>query len=186
MRPQATATPYTAKLTFLSTHTLAVQSVRPNSAVLDLGCAGAYIGRTLKEQKQCYVAGVDTIPPADNAIDVFYAHDLNSGLPDVRFEDYDYTLLLDVIEHVQAPDQFLTSLRQAVARNPRAEILISTGNVAFIVIRLMLLIGQFNYGKRGILDLTHHRLYTFGSLRRALEQAGFDILETTGVPRRSH
>ena len=46
----------------------------------------------------------------------------------------------------------------------------------------MLLMGQFNYGKRGILDLTHRRLFTFGSFRRSLEQAGFVILETKGVP----
>jgi hypothetical protein len=47
---------------------------------------------------------------------------------------------------------------------------------------MMLLLGQFNYGKRGILDLTHTRLFTFATLRRALEQAGFTILETKGVP----
>jgi glycosyltransferase involved in cell wall biosynthesis/SAM-dependent methyltransferase len=173
---------YIAKLTFPSTHTLAVQSVKPNTAVLDLGCAGTYIGRTLKEQKRCYVAGVDAVPPEEPVIDAFYAYDLNNGLPDIAFEKYDYTLLLDVIEHLHAPDEFLSSLRRAVARNPHAEVLISTGNVAFIVVRLMLLLGQFNYGKRGILDLTHRRLYTFGSMRRSLEQAGFDVLETTGVP----
>ena len=46
----------------------------------------------------------------------------------------------------------------------------------------MLLLGQFNYGKRGILDVTHTRLFTFASLRRALEQTGFVVLETKGVP----
>ena len=46
----------------------------------------------------------------------------------------------------------------------------------------MLLFGQFNYGKRGILDVTHTRLFTFGSLKHALRQAGFEILETRGVP----
>ena len=46
----------------------------------------------------------------------------------------------------------------------------------------MLLAGQFNYGKRGILDLTHTRLFTFASLRRALEQSGFTITEIGGVP----
>ena len=46
----------------------------------------------------------------------------------------------------------------------------------------MLLLGQFNYGKRGILDVTHTRLFTFGSLRRALGQAGFTVLETKAVP----
>jgi hypothetical protein len=46
----------------------------------------------------------------------------------------------------------------------------------------VLLIGQFNYGLRGILDLTHTRLFTFGSFERAIKQAGFDIVERVGVP----
>ena len=180
--PDHAASPYTLKLNFTSPHRLALDTVRPGAAVVDLGCAGGYMGGVLKRQKQCYVAGVDIIAPEPGLLDTFYAHDLNRGLPDIRFEDYDYTLLLDVIEHLQQPDDFLVAMRSAVARNPKAEILISTGNVAFIVVRLMLLMGQFNYGKRGILDLTHGRLFTFGSFRRSLEQAGFVILETKGVP----
>jgi hypothetical protein len=46
----------------------------------------------------------------------------------------------------------------------------------------MLFAGQFNYGKRGILDLTHTRLLTFGSFRRLVQQSGFDVVETRGVP----
>jgi glycosyltransferase involved in cell wall biosynthesis len=180
--PEHSASPYTPKLNFPSTHRLALEAVRPHASVVDLGCAGGYMGGVLKQHKQCYVAGVDTVAPDAGVLDAFYAHDLNRGLPDIRFEEYDYTLLLDVIEHLQAPDDFLVALRGAVARNPNGEILISTGNVAFVVVRLMLLIGQFNYGKRGILDLTHHRLFTFGSFRRSLDQAGFVILETKGVP----
>ena len=53
--------------------------------------------------------------------------------------------------------------------------MLSTGNIGFFVTRLMLLFGQFNYGKRGILDMTHTRLFTFTSLRRLLEQSGFRI-----------
>jgi hypothetical protein len=45
-----------------------------------------------------------------------------------------------------------------------------------------LLLGWFNYGPRGILDVTHTRLFTFASFRRALVQAGFDVIETKGVP----
>ena len=46
----------------------------------------------------------------------------------------------------------------------------------------MLLFGQFNYGKAGILDRTHTRLFTFRSLRRLLVDAGFRITEIRGVP----
>ena len=54
--------------------------------------------------------------------------------------------------------------------------------MAFIVTRLMLLFGQMNYGKRGILDMTHTRLFTTSTFARLLTQAGFDVLEARGIP----
>lgn len=65
---------------------------------------------------------------------------------------------------------------------PHGKLILSTGNIAFAVTRFLLLAGQFNYGKRGILDLTHTRLFTFGTLRRLLEGAGFQIQFARGVP----
>jgi hypothetical protein len=76
----------------------------------------------------------------------------------------------------------MAELKEAIDSTPDVKLVLSTGNVGFLVTRLMLLLGQFNYGKRGILDMTHTRLFTFTSLRRLVEQAGFRIVETRGVP----
>jgi hypothetical protein len=46
--------------------------------------------------------------------------------------------------------------------------------------RLSLVLGQFNYGKRGILDLTHTRLFTIYSFRKLLVNGGFVIKEIHG------
>ena len=46
----------------------------------------------------------------------------------------------------------------------------------------MLLFGQFNYGKAGILDRTHTRLFTFSTIRRLLRDEGFRVKKITGVP----
>jgi hypothetical protein len=46
----------------------------------------------------------------------------------------------------------------------------------------MLLFGQFNYGKAGILDRTHTRLFTFRTLTHLLRDAGFRIQEVRGIP----
>ena len=46
----------------------------------------------------------------------------------------------------------------------------------------MLFVGQFNYGKKGVLDATHTRLFTFRSMRELLLQCGYKILETRGIP----
>jgi hypothetical protein len=64
----------------------------------------------------------------------------------------------------------------------RPEIIITTANIGFLVTRLMLLFGQFNYGKKGILDATHTRLFTFRSLQALLEQSGFKVIEVRGIP----
>ncbi|MBV8844766.1 MAG: glycosyltransferase [Bryobacterales bacterium] len=174
--------PYSPKLTYASPHKYALEHVRPGSRVLDLGCAGGYMGSALRNTRQCSVTGVDVFPPGDGYLDAFYFHDLSEGPPEVDFTEYDVTLMLDVIEHLPRPEQFLDQLRTKLAMNPEAELIISTANIGFFVNRIMLLLGQFNYGKRGILDLTHTRLFTFASLRRACDQAGFEILETRGMP----
>ena len=60
--------------------------------------------------------------------------------------------------------------------------LVSTPNIGFIAARLGLLLGQWNYGKRGILDLTHTRLFTFSSIKRLFEQGGFSVHDVDGIP----
>jgi len=174
--------PYLPKFTFTSPHSLAFERIRPGTRVLDVGCAGGYMGAYLMQRKQCEVDGIDSFPLTDSSLSSFRLHDLNSGLPALDFEGYDYVLMLDVIEHLAKPEMFLEHLRRALSLKPSVDVFLSTANVGFLVTRFMLLIGQFNYGRRGILDLTHTRLFTFGSFERAVKQAGFDIVERVGVP----
>jgi glycosyltransferase involved in cell wall biosynthesis len=174
---------YTPKLDYESTHSITLRRVPSRARVVDLGCAGGYMGVTLKERAQCRVVGVDVSPLAAGIkLDGFHQQDLNKGLPDLRWEDFDYVLLLDVIEHLSDPEAFVQLLRSKLERNPNVKVLVSTGNVAFFVTRMMLLFGQFNYGTKGILDRTHTRLFTFSTFRRLFEQNGFEVLETIGVP----
>ena len=46
----------------------------------------------------------------------------------------------------------------------------------------MLLFGSFNYGKRGILDKTHTRLFTFSSFKNLITQSGFRLIRSSGIP----
>ena len=90
-------------------------------------------------------------------------------------------LALDVIEHLVSPEDFLDKLRQLSAPWPNCRLVVTTGNIGFILTRLSLLLGRFEYGRRGILDLTHTRLFTFATFRRALQSAGFSIESTEGI-----
>jgi glycosyltransferase involved in cell wall biosynthesis len=174
---------YRIKLGYESPHTAALERVPRGARVLDLGCAGGYMGEVLRRERDCHVTGVDLFPLGPGVeLDQFLEHDLDAGPPPVAFEDYDCVLMLDVIEHLAAPEAFVDGLREAMKHSGHTRLIVSTGNVGFIIVRLMLLLGQFNYGKRGILDLTHKRLFTFASLRRLFEEAGFKVLETRGIP----
>jgi len=59
---------------------------------------------------------------------------------------------------------------------------LTTPNIAFVAMRLMLLFGRFEYGPSGILDRTHTRLFTFGSFVRLLRESGFAVERVRGVP----
>jgi glycosyltransferase involved in cell wall biosynthesis len=173
---------YLPKFGYRSPHSLTLERVKQGSRVLDIGCAGGYMAPALSRGKACVVDGIDGFPTVEPCLAAFYLHDLDQGLPELKYEEYDYILMLDVIEHLSRPEGFLEELRGALRLSPDVEIIISTANIGFVIPRLMMLIGQFNYGKRGTLDMTHTRLFTFGSFRRAIKQAGFDILEIKGVP----
>jgi 2-polyprenyl-3-methyl-5-hydroxy-6-metoxy-1,4-benzoquinol methylase len=171
---------YDLKLGYASSHSWALDAVPAGARVLDIGAGPGGMARELVN-KGCTTAVVDQHPPteADPSIQV-HVQNLDEPLRfDVR--DYDHLLLLDVIEHLKDPERFMAELRQQFDYKPR-KLVLTTPNVAFIIQRLMLLGGQFNYGKAGILDRTHTRLFTFRSLRHLLRDNGFRIKEIRGVP----
>ncbi len=173
---------YRPKWSFESPHTLTLDRVPPGSKVVDVGCASGYVARALLE-RGCEVTGIDQFPPpSDCGLREFVHADLDSREFPVDAGAFHYVLLLDVIEHLRSPERFLDSLRRSRRQAENTAVIVSTGNVGFLVTRLMLLLGYFHYGARGILDLTHTRLFTFATLRKAFEQAGYHIVEIRGVP----
>jgi glycosyltransferase involved in cell wall biosynthesis len=171
---------YTLKLGYASSHSYAIAAVPAGARVLDLGSGPGGVASELVN-KGCTVTVVDACEHAERTRGVTYVvQDLEDPLRvDVR--GFDHILLLDVIEHLREPEQFIEALRSQFDFQPRTLVL-TTPNIAFAVQRLMLLFGQFNYGKAGILDRTHTRLFTFASLRRLLRDAGFQNLRVRGVP----
>lgn len=176
-------THYEAKLDIDSPSWRTLKRIPSGSKVLDIGCGS---GALLKElsKKPCRVCGVDRFSPKDEvkASFSFYRCDINTEEFPIDAGDYDYILMLDVLEHLIKPESFLEKIYSAFHFSPDAKIIASTGNIAFFPIRAMLLLGQFNYGKRGILDLTHTRLFTFKTFKRLFEQAGFDVVHMEGIP----
>jgi glycosyltransferase involved in cell wall biosynthesis len=173
---------YQLKLGFASSHSMALDAVREGAKVLDVGCGPGDFARELLKKK-CVIDGADQFAPLEPSPFREFIRWKEPEPLNVDLRGYDYILLLDIIEHLNEPEHFLDGLRRA-ARSPhqRPRLIVTTGNVVFWAVRFQALIGNFNYGRRGILDLTHTRLYTFKSLRQLFEQCGFRIEKMEGVP----
>ena len=106
---------YDLKLGFTSSHTMAIDSARPGGHVLDIGCGQGFVGAELV-RKGCRVTGMDRyVPPpffAPAGME-FIEWDLDRAEFPVNVSDYDQIFLLDIIEHLKAPEQFMDELRFA-------------------------------------------------------------------------
>ena len=142
---------------------MVIKEIKEDSSIIDLGSSEGKYLELLKKQKKCYVKSVNKYPnKISKLIDKNETLDLNNKIPrDIN--KYSYVLILDVIEHLNEPENFVKNLHENLKQNQK--IIASTGNISFFIIRFMLLIGFFNYGERGILDKTHTRLFTFSSFK---------------------
>jgi len=170
---------YDLKLGYASSHSWSLAAVPEGATVIDIGAGPGGIARELL-RKGCQVAVVDQFPAKDAGGIEVLVQDLDAPL---RFnvQPYRYILMLDIIEHLRDPELFLSRLRTQFTHQPHTLIL-TTPNIAFFVQRFMLMLGQFNYGRAGILDRTHTRLFTFRGIEHLLRDAGMRVKVIRGVP----
>ena len=169
-----------------SSHAIALDEVRrlKPKKLLDIGCGPGFIAERCREMG-VEVTGLDFYPPLPGKVDRFRRVDLERDSLEEDPSGYDAVLLLDVIEHLADPEAFLLDLRNKCGgENRRPAVVLSTPNVAFAAVRLNLLLGRFPYAERGILDVTHKRLFTRSSLLRTLRDCGYEIekVQPAAVP----
>jgi len=179
---------YPLKQSTYSSHHMARLAMVPGDTILDIGCGRGVFAEQLIA-KGCHVTGVDILPPAqvspalDSYIQADLLHDGMEGVVNrLGSKKFDRILLLDVIEHLPDPARIVRDCLKLL--EPGGQLIISVPNVANISIRLMLMLGQFNYMERGILDRTHLRFFTRRTIRELLEAADCSILshQMTVIP----
>jgi SAM-dependent methyltransferase len=185
MVPVAVA-PYQLKESPYSSHSLLLASLPPNGAgrrVLDVGCAGGYLGALLAARGY-RVTGIDSPGAAragfPDSVELVEA-DLEQGLPSLTGR-YDFVICADVLEHLRRPDLLLRQVREVLARGGRlAASLPNSGHAWF---RWTVLTGRFPAEDRGLFDRTHLHFYTWPGWVNLLQGQGFGIesLRCSGVP----
>lgn len=156
-------------------------------AVLDVGCgAGAFAatlrgartdgnmeiwGVELSEAAAAVAAGVCDRVLIGDAVERL------RDLPDARF---DCVVMNDVLEHLAEPAALLRQARRVL--RPDGALVASLPNVRYFFNVVDLAVhGRWDYVDEGILDRTHLRFYTRGSLRRLFEEEGFAVESMQGI-----
>ena len=175
-------TDYSFKEAATSVHQAVLRRDWPKgSSVLELGAGHGGVARALHARGTPMVA-VDFARPDEEFPFPYLQHDLDQPFAERVCAELgrqvDCVVALDVIEHLTRPELGLREIRKVLV--PGGRLVASTGNIAFWAIRLMLVFGQFNYGKKGILDRTHTRLFSVRSFRRTIEGEGFRVRSIKG------
>ena len=159
-------------------HEVLAREWPPDWHVADLGASRGALSALLA-RKVVKVTSVDRERPSEAGAAEALALDLDGDFDrELGHARYDCVVALDVIEHLRRPEESVRKM--AAILKPGGTLYASTGNIAYVVLRASLAAGQFNYGKRGILDLTHTRLFTIYSFKKLLANAGLVVKEVKG------
>ena len=168
-----------AKAEFSSAQTFAANACAPGRHVLQLGIGHGKLSAELK-RKLCHVIAI--APAGHEAAEKSRNHGLVPAprLPkNVRW--FDHILLMDLIEQLPDPENFLKGLRRRMARGG-TEVIITATNSAFVMKRFLVALSPRAENRKNIPNINHRRPFTFKSMQALLERAGYEVVEALGVP----
>ena len=147
-----------------------------NKKILEIGCGS---GLTLKKISNLYnnvqVIGVDLY--ANNIVsDVIVIKDsLENFIKQNQLDDFDFILILDVLEHLIDPWETLIMINENIGS--KTKLIVSLPNVSdFIFLNKLLFKNKFEYTSRGgIFDQTHLRFFTINDMRDMFDVTNFKI-----------
>ena len=154
--------------------------------VLDVGCAtGGFGGELRARMPEAELWGLDPSPHPEERpqpYDRRLVGTFPEALPDA--ERFDCIVFNDVLEHMMDPWAALVSARGAL--EPDGCIVASLPNIRHVsVLKPLVLHGRFDYRDTGLLDRTHLRFFTRGTIADLFGAAAFRVttLEPVRVSR---
>lgn len=151
--------------------------------LLDVGCNYGGFGHALKRTRAIEVWGVEpdvkcakvAATRLDHVIDGHFG--ASNPLPDGYF---DLITFNDSLEHMVDPRAALELARAKL--RPGGRVHCCVPNMRHIEnLEHLVLTGDWRYEEHGVRDRTHLRFFTEKSLRRLFEDAGYRVIEMTGI-----
>ncbi len=160
---------------------LLAQAQSPKLEILDVGCGAGLLASQMTKLGY-HVVGVDAFGHDETRQNCaqFITQNIEEGLGIAADQKFDYIIFADSLEHTRNPEFILKQAKRHL--KPDGHVIASTGNIANLYIRLMLLLGRFTYTERGILDRNHYRLFTLHSFKELFKESSFRITRQRACP----
>lgn len=161
---------------------IASRFIKPNSKILDIGCACGDFGSYIKSKDNFDVYGLEydhvSIEIARNkhVYEKIEQCDLNffdDRIFSEHLNSFDYVCLLDVIEHTWDPEKTINYALSFI--KPGGHLIISLPNIGHSSIKSKLLNNDFSYTATGILDETHIRFFTYKTIASLMSKINLSI-----------
>jgi ubiquinone/menaquinone biosynthesis C-methylase UbiE len=150
-----------------------------NNKILEVGCGDGQTGWALKKSgKAKEVVGIELVEgPAKRAekrLDKVIQGDVEEITLPFHPEYFDYIIMGDVIEHLIDPWSTLKKMSQFLSS--RGYLIASIPNISYWkVLADLILLDKWEYQPAGILDKTHLRFFTRGTISKMFTECGFKI-----------
>ena len=152
-----------------------LERISPSAtSILEFGCGEGALGEAVKQRQQCRYIGVELDSEAASLarqrLDRVVEGDVRELITNVG-ETFDCIVGGDILEHLDDPWSFLTSLRDVC--RPGAKLLLSLPNISAWPVVRDLLRGRFDYTYLGVLCAGHVRFFTRQTICDLLEMSGW-------------
>lgn len=166
-------------------HGIILSHIKPNSMVLEMGCAEGHMTKYMHENLNCnvHIVEIDDVACRKAAR---YAHDYYIGDLDrdpwrsyYHGYKYDYILFADVLEHLVNPSEVLEQAVELLKDDGR--VIISIPNICHNDILIQMFYNHWNYTGLGLLDNTHLRFWGKDELQTLVNSNGLMIESWSNV-----
>jgi 2-polyprenyl-3-methyl-5-hydroxy-6-metoxy-1,4-benzoquinol methylase len=167
--------------TYFSTARSEILELLPkfSKRVMEIGCGSGQTLEMLKSLNLCQeTVGLELFEnaaeQAKSRVDKVYCLDVERDSLPEDIGRFNLILLLDVLEHLVDPWDFLNRLKEKYL-SEQGVIIVSLPNAQHFSFVGPLLLGDIEYVERGVRDKTHLRFFTKKSGARMLVDAGFSV-----------
>lgn len=156
-----------------------------NQKILELGSGPGSITRVLTGLNNNEVTALELDGNAVELVRPYCKRVFQVNLNDVSWsecvktERFDAVLAADVLEHIYEPTEVLKEMVTLLKED--GAIVISLPHIGHASIGCCLLLNNFRYSDRGLLDRTHIRFFSMTNIQSLFESAGLKIIQAEFV-----